>query len=270
MRGSLHPRLTPMGMDYETVGEFYAMLGANLRGMTDRLGETATFCGDPALQLSPAEIDLGGVTPVKCLATALEAFDSIVTQGEGAAEDSAHSHFQAFIKIRSEYAVLKGKNPDFTPAFPAAHNPVLRRPPRPEGHVWIEDEEAAETVDVANAAYTLMLRIIAFAFTLRSPAPEKTLAVDLAIGLMKALAILGERAARLPVGPSHPGCTAGVSFVALRDAAALSDGSGARHFIVERFAEIRAGADALGEDRRVSAAKEILRSLSDRAQSLLA
>jgi hypothetical protein len=269
VRGSARPRLTPMGMDYETVGDFYAMLGENLRAFTNRLGEKAAFCGDPALQLSPTEIDLGQVRPVKCLQTALEAFNAIVTQGEGAPEDSEHSHFQAFIRIRGEYAALKSANPDFAPAFPAAHNPVLRRPPKPEGHVWIENEEAAETVDVANAAYTLMLRAIAFAFTLRSPSPDKALVVDLAIGLMKAVAILGERAARLPAGPSHPNCTAGISFVALRDAAALSDGSGARHFLVERFTEIEAGAALLGEDQRVAAARDILRGLSERAKALL-
>lgn len=269
VRGATHPRLTPMGVDYETVGEFYAMLGERLRGLTERLGETATFCGDPALQLSKAEIDLPQVHPVKCLATALQAFDAIVQEGEGAAEDSEHSHFQAFIKLRSEYAALKAKNPDFAPAFPGAHNPVLRRPPKPEGHVWIENEEAAQTVDVANAAYSLMLRTIAFAFTLPSPSADKSLAVDLAIGLMRAVAILGESAARLPAGPSNPNCNAGLSFTALRDAAALSDGSGARHFIAERFAEIADGAAALTMDKRRQAAKQMLADLSGRAKALL-
>ena len=52
-------------------------------------------------------------------------------------------------------------NPDFKPAFPSAHNPVLRTPPRPENRIWIEDERASACVDLANAAYALMLRLLA-------------------------------------------------------------------------------------------------------------
>jgi Ferritin-like len=45
------PRLTPMAMDYETVGEFYAALGQRLKTFAAAVGEDAAFCGDPALQL---------------------------------------------------------------------------------------------------------------------------------------------------------------------------------------------------------------------------
>ena len=82
-------RLTPMGLDYDTVGVFYATLGANLQSFVDRLGESVAFCGDPALQLSPAEISLPGAKPVICIKTALAAFTSIIEQGEGAPADAA-------------------------------------------------------------------------------------------------------------------------------------------------------------------------------------
>ena len=49
-----------------------------------RLGEKELFCGDPALQLSPNEIDLQGAKPVLCTKTAIEACEAIVTEGEGA------------------------------------------------------------------------------------------------------------------------------------------------------------------------------------------
>src|SRR5262245_12873115 len=158
------PRLTPMGLDYSTVGAFYAALGDGLRGLVARVGEAGAFCGDRSLQLSRQEIDLGGVHPVVCAKTALAAFDAIVLQGEGAPRDSMHSHFAKFVAVRSEYHALKARNPAFVPAFPAATNPVLRRPPRPEGRVWIENEQAATTVDLANAAYGLMLRLLAYAY----------------------------------------------------------------------------------------------------------
>jgi CDGSH-type Zn-finger protein/uncharacterized Fe-S cluster protein YjdI len=80
--------------------------------------------------------------------------------------------------------------------------------------------------------------------------------------------LLGERAARLPAGPSNPGCNAGMSFIALRDSAPLPHGSGARRFITERFAELAEAAALLevGGDVRAIDASRQLRALADKAQ----
>jgi len=157
-----------------------------------------------------------------------------VQQGEGAREDATGSHYQRFLSIRSELAELKKANPAFQPAHPAAVNPVLRPPLRPQGRVWLENEDAFATVDVANASYALMLRLIAYSYTVRRPAPEKALAVDLALGLMRAMTQLAERAARLPAGPSNPSCNAGMSFTTLRDAAPLLPGASAHRYFTGR------------------------------------
>jgi uncharacterized Fe-S cluster protein YjdI/CDGSH-type Zn-finger protein len=133
--------------------------------------------------------------------------------------------------------------------------------------VWIEDPDAFATVDIANACYGLMLRLLAYAYALRGPSTEKSLVVDLAIGLMQALAPLAERAARLPAGPSNPNCNAGVSFITLRDSAALSPGPAARRFFIERFAQLAQGAQGLrgSGDPRALAAADALASLAARA-----
>jgi CDGSH-type Zn-finger protein/uncharacterized Fe-S cluster protein YjdI len=256
-----------MAIDYATVGEFYAAVGAGLRGLVQRLGEPAAFCGDPALQLSEGELDLAGAKRVVCIKTALAAFDSIIWQGEGAPDHSTGSHFERFSMIRAEYRSLKAKNPGFEPSYPAATNPVLRRPPRPEGRVWIESEPSIAVVDLANAAYGLMLRLLAYAYAVPAPHPDKALAVDLGVGLMRAITALGEYAARLPAGPSHPQCNAGMSFTSLRDAAALLPGPGARRFFVERLSELASAAAAMmpsGTPRLLGAARA-LRELADRA-----
>jgi CDGSH-type Zn-finger protein/uncharacterized Fe-S cluster protein YjdI len=261
-------RLTPMGLDYDTVGEFYGAISEGLRALVARWGEPAVFCGDPALQLSAAEAGLATARPVICAKTALAGFSAIVEQGEGAPADAAGSHFQRFAAIRSEYTALKEADPAFEPAFPAAVNPVLRTPMRPAGRVWIEDEAAAATADVANAIYGLMLRLIAYAYQIPRPAPEKSLAIDLALGLMRAFMPLAQRTARLPAGPSHPACHAGVSFVALRDAAPLPPGPGARRFFTERLAELVGATQALGapQDARVGAALRVFTDLERRAR----
>ncbi len=266
--GTSGARLTPMGVNYETVGDFYVALGEGLRALVAHCGEASAFDGDRALQLSPEEVNLPGARHVVCLKTALAAFAAIVEQGEGAPRDSVGSHYQKFLGIRAELRALTDRNPAFSPAFPAATNPVLRRPPRPEGRVWLENPDAVATVDLANASYGLMLRLLAYAYVVRGPGAEKSLAVDLAIGLMQAVMPLAERAARLPAGPSNPQCNAGMSFITLRDSAALPPGPAARRVFVERFAQLAEGAAALraSGDARAVAAADQLASLASRAQ----
>jgi CDGSH-type Zn-finger protein/uncharacterized Fe-S cluster protein YjdI len=265
-RGVAASRLTPMAIDYDTVGDFYASVGESVTRFVERVGEKAAFCGDPALQLSTAEIDLGGAKPVICAKTVLAAFDAIVRQGEGAPADSEGSHYQKFSAIRRELRVCREANRSFQPAFPAAVNPVLRRPPRPEGRVWIENEDAAQCVDLANTAYGLMARLIAYSYVVPRPAPAKALAVDLGIGLMSAMSLLAERAARLPAGPSNPDCHAGVTFVALRDSAPFPPGVAAHRFFIERLHELAKGAATIdAESVRTSRAARLLNELAARA-----
>jgi len=269
-RGVARPRVTPMPVDYETVGQFYENLSANLRDFVARVGEREAFSGDRNLQISRKEIDFQGCDPVICSKTALAAFDAIVSQGEGALQENADSHYQRFIGIREEMKALEAANPSFAPAWPSAVNPVLRRPVRQGVRVWLEDEAAAATVDVANSAYMLMLRLISHSYLVPRPHPLKALCVDLALGLMRAMAPLGERAARLPAGPSNPGCNAGMSFTALRDSAPFPPGDSANHFFVERLHELHRAAKSLesndGGDARVAQAAKVLGDLAQRAE----
>jgi CDGSH-type Zn-finger protein/uncharacterized Fe-S cluster protein YjdI len=267
-RGTKAKRLTPSVTDYDTVGEFYEQLGNCLQAFAALHGEKTAFCGDAALQLSQNEVQLLGAKPVICSKTALGAFVTIREEGEGAAAHLENSHFARFRAIQRELAALKAENPHFAPAFPAAHNPVLRRPLRPEGRVWIENEDAAQTVDLANAAYALMLRLLAYSYLVPRANPEKALVVELGLGLMHAFTALGERAVRLPAGPSNPDCHAGVSFTALRDAGAFPPSPGARHAFVERLEEMLAASNLLvksGDPRTLSAHRS-LEGLLERAR----
>jgi CDGSH-type Zn-finger protein/uncharacterized Fe-S cluster protein YjdI len=271
VRGTLGARLTPMGVDYETVGSFYATLGDSITRFVHTHGESVAFCGEASLQLSSHELGLAGAKPVLCLKTALEAFNDIILQGEGAPEHSISdqgSHYQRFAAIRAELQSLITQDTHFKPAHPAATNPVLRRPPRPEGRVWIEDAQATATVDIANAAYGLMLRMLAHVYTLPSPSEEKSLTVDLAMGLMRATTHLGEHAARLPAGPSNPHCHAGMSFTALRDTSPLPAGIAARRFFKERLEELSEATLALNARAasRIDKASRVFKALVEHAK----
>ena len=89
--------------------------------------------------------------------------------------------------------------------------------------------------------------------------------MDLAIGLMRAVMPLAERAARLPAGPSNPDCNAGMSFITLRDAGALpreprraAFSRSASQQLSEAGATLAAGGDA----RAGAAAAQLLRLAS--------
>jgi CDGSH-type Zn-finger protein/uncharacterized Fe-S cluster protein YjdI len=267
-RGHSAKRLTPTVTDYQTVGQFYAELSRGLEAFVAHHGEARAFCGDPGLQLSAAEVPLLEAKPVICLKTALAAFATIREQGEGAPEHSEKSHFVRFQAIRDELRKLVAERPQFAPAFPAAHNPVLRRPLRPEGRVWIEDAAAAKTVDLANSAYALMLRFLAYSYLVPRERPEKALVVELSSGLMRVMTQLAERAVRLPAGPSNPGCHAGVSFTALRDSGAFPPSPGARYAFSERLSELVEAARELDQngDQRTAQALRLLRGVAEHAE----
>ncbi|MEO8061325.1 MAG: ferritin-like domain-containing protein [Pseudomonadota bacterium] len=271
-RGDARHRVTPMPIDYETVGEFYETLSKNLAAFVARVGEKESFCGDRNLQISRKEMDFQGCDPVICSKTALAALEAIISQGEGAAIENQESHYCRFMEIRAELQSLKAANPTFAPALPAAVNPVLRRPVRQGARVWLENEEAAATVDVANSAYLLMLRLISHSYLVPRPHPAKALCIDLGLGLMRAMTPLAERAARLPAGPSNPECNAGMSFTALREAAPLPPGVSAGKFFLERLRELTAGATqlAVNGDARVAQALRILSDLLQRAERTFA
>lgn len=264
-RTPVAPRLTPAAYDYATIGIFYQTIEADLRALVEAIGEDAVFCGDPALQLSQAEVTLAGARPVTNLESALAALCEIVVEGEGAPSDHDNSHFQRFVGVRAELRQFAAANPDFAPAHPAAVNPVLRKPPRPEGRVWLEDADAVATVDLANAIYALALRLLAGGYAIARPNPDKALYIGSAIGLMHALTAVAERAARLPAGPSNPGCNAGISFTALREAASLPAGASARRLYLERIEELRAVAEAMDPaDPRCARAARILQKQAAR------
>lgn len=265
-RGATRDGLTPMAIDYATLGVLYGTIENNLRTFVEAHGDEVAFAGDPALQLDADITGLAGVSPVTSLESALTALTLIVQQGEGAPGHSERSHFARFVKIREELQGLCAQNPGFEPAFPAATNPVLRRPVRAAHRVWIEDEEAARTVDIANASYALMLRLLAYSYVLPRNNSEKRLAVALAIALMRAVTMLGERAARLPAGASYPDCNAGMTFTTLRDAAPLAPGLAARVYFIERFEQVAAAISSLDQrDARVAGATRIAGGLSKRA-----
>jgi CDGSH-type Zn-finger protein/uncharacterized Fe-S cluster protein YjdI len=214
-RSSAKPRLMPFGGDYATVGDLYAAIRDAFVRLTARMGEPVLFCGEPAVQIRPADATLPGIVAVLNLDCALRALDTIVIQGEGSVTEG-DSHFARFRGIKGEYLELLAKRPDFTPARPAARNPVMRPPIVPTGRVHVTAEPAASLIDLANASYVHMLRMLqqVYAVRARPPVQKRTL-LGCAFLLMRAVTVIAEELTRLPASDSA-GCNAGMSFATVR------------------------------------------------------
>ncbi len=258
-RGLNGLKLTPTAQDYETVGHLYRSVEAGIRHLAETLGEKALFCGDRALQVDASIVRLTGLIAVTDLASAIQAIETIVEQGEGASAAHADGHYQRFISIRDAYDALLAKAPDFSPAHPVARNPVMRRPPVPEGRVWVSAAPAQGVLDLANAVYNHMLRLLAHGFHGIAHEDKRRL-IDAAIDLMFAVDPLARELARLKANETD-GCNAGISFAALRTVTTPPTLPPTLPTLVQRLDELIAGAQALDQTPRVAKAVAVLKAV---------
>lgn len=239
-------RLMSGTFDYATVGLLYASIEEGIQSLAATLGESALFVGDPCHQISPEVVALSNVAVVQCVKSAITAIDAIVRQGEGSNPDEEGSHYRRFLKIREEYQALLAARPDFRPGRAAAHNPVMRRPPDPEGRLWINAEPAASLVDLGNAIYAHSLRCLALGYAGIDRAAQRGV-IGASIDLMRILTPVAERLTMLPANVDVPDVMAGLSFATLRSASALPPEPGAIPVLVERLRVIAARAQAIGD-----------------------
>lgn len=237
-------RLSPGPRDYATVGELYEVLLHSLEATVAASGENAVFRGDPALQVDATLAPLPGVVPVTDLASAKRAILTIVTQGEGAGDENAHSHYSRFTRIAEELAALTAADPSFEPAWPAATNPVMNRPVQQESErVHISEPGIAKWLDIGNALYTTSLRCLLQGFAAKDRRSKATWLAS-SFALMRGMVPVGEGLAARPAGPDPKGPHAGLTFTSLRTLATLPD-EGAAAFVAERLDQLRERALAL-------------------------
>jgi hypothetical protein len=256
-REEAHHGLMPSVQDYTTIGRLYEALRWNLRACAQRLGERALFIGPVDAQMSPSVVGMPGVTTIDSLSSALAAIDTIVEQGEGSRASRDDSHFERFSKIREEYEQLADADPTFTPAWPAAESPVMRRPPDPAGKVFVDAPHAARVLDLANATYSLLLRFLVQAFGREDgDRPVQRRYMNAAIELMHVVGQLSAVLVTLPASATHPGVNAGMSFTMLRSVEPFYAGAAEDKLVAERLKELAAGARSLARSTQALAGLE--------------
>lgn len=268
-RGSgIEGGVSPTGQDYRTAGELYRAIRSSLGSLAETLGEGALFSGGVERQVGPDVARLPGLCVVTDLASACSAIEVIVDQGEGAPEQRRGSHYDRFLGIKEEYEALLADDPTFAPSMPIAENPVMRRPVDDTERVFIDNPAAAELVDLANALYGQMLRVLAQAYGRTRPKKaDQRLLLDAAIETMQCLVPLAEALARLPASDGHPGVNAGMSFATLRDYAPGIEDEAEFAVLGERFGELAAAASALADTIPSTSGAERLAAIADRLGS---
>lgn len=245
VRSELQGRLTDANGDYDTVGELYQSIEASLVALAAGMGEAALLVGPLSAQLSEQDVFLPGLCTIGSVADALRALELIVTQGEGSNSCNEQSHYARFRTIRSQWEVLADQRPGFCPHRPAARDPIMRAPVVSGQRVQVVAEPASSLLDAGNAAYVLMLRLLALISDAQPALLPRPAVMAQAMTLMHAVADIGAALTALPANPAHPGVHAGLTFTVSRTALGYQSPLSAALLIGERLEQFAAHAQRL-------------------------
>jgi hypothetical protein len=205
--------IVPRSQDFATVGHLYRSIEAGFAHLAGKLGERRLFAGPPQAQATQRDFGWPELVPVTDLASAQQAIDEILEQGEGARGNWNDAHFGQFVEIMDEYLQLREANPAFEPALPVLAVSV-RPGERDTGALLVTDPLTRQVMDLFNVSYEALLLMLQrfFARTEETDAQLKALA-DACVNVMfRAIKPLGDLVTTLPAGPDYPGRTAGPSF----------------------------------------------------------
>jgi hypothetical protein len=186
-------------------------------------------------------------------ASAIRAIQEITKQGEGTNHDRVDSHFGAFVAILKELLDSAARGSGFAPARSAMRNPSAAVVRGYSANANPIDEPLAErAAALFDSVYTLMLRMLAWAFEFEAAGVEEqlkkfcTTTIDL---MPRVLQPLGEGLMLMPAGDKYPGKTAGPGFGLTRHIMLPPNADNARRLCCERLNELAALASDLSAHR---------------------
>lgn len=146
--------LVPEVPHYQYVGELYDHIVTGLR----TIPEDVLFIGSPTRQVDNAwsvNVDMRVITD---RASALDAINDIVRDGEGTPTRRLDSHYGRFCRMWRAY-----RTAPFEAARPVARNPRTRAPRAPSNvpFTLITEPTALAVAELFNATYALALRLLA-------------------------------------------------------------------------------------------------------------
>ncbi len=214
--------LVAVPQEWRTVGHLYRGIEAGLAYLCGRYGEGAVFVGPAGAQAVTDVFEWPELIAITDLASAQQAIEVIVEQGEGARGDWMRSHFGTFVGILEDLLAVQSADPGFDPARPV-EPAFVRLPPDVDSGTLIEDVLTARVADLTNCLYEVILQVLSryYIHHGETAAELDTLARTAKHLMNWIMRELGTVLATLPVGPSRPGCTAGFTFDIARPATFL-------------------------------------------------
>jgi hypothetical protein len=205
--------LVPRLQDFATVGHLYRAIEAGFGHLVDKMGEDRLFVGPPQAQVTQSAFAWPELVAVTDLASATAAIEAIVAQGEGPRGDWRNAHFGRFKQVFDEFMAIRSADETFEPARPVVAARVRPGEGESAGPL-IEDPVTARVADLFNVVYEVLLQVLyRLLARIDETQAETAVLADVTVGLMyDAIEPLGNLLATLPVGPDHPGATAGAPF----------------------------------------------------------
>ncbi|HEY6287434.1 MAG TPA: ferritin-like domain-containing protein [Ktedonobacteraceae bacterium] len=234
-------QIVPHTQDFATQGHLYRGIEQGFRHLVEKYGEQRVFIGPPRAQAIQEYFGWPELIAVTDLASACQAIEAIVEQGEGARGDWRQAHFGKFLKIRQEYRDLKQQDPGFEPARPVVAAYV--RPPSDTSEVpLISDPVTAGISELFNASYEVMLQILMRYFIHGEETEDElqTLSSMAVSAMFMVIKPLGQLLTTLPIGTVLPGKVAGPTFEIYQTAYILPHHDAAWIVLHERLLELAA------------------------------
>jgi hypothetical protein len=213
-----HLELVPATQEFSTIGHLYRGIERGLVHLADKYGEKRLFVGSTRTQATEESFGWPELVTVHDLKSAAKAVETIIVEGEGARGDWKKAHFGRFLKVHDELREVRSRNPGFEPANPVIPAYVKNHADVSEPVATISDPFTLTVAELFNASYETAMQILTRYFLhVDTSQDELGMLSDSAVGLMsEVLRPLGRLMATLPVGPNHPGKTAGPAFEVYR------------------------------------------------------
>ncbi|HEX6780496.1 MAG TPA: ferritin-like protein [Solirubrobacterales bacterium] len=156
---------------YKTIGEFYGAIEEAIQALDARGG---LFTGEPGRQIGPSVFHpaphSGRMIEVKDLASAMEALELIVDQGEGDVKtpgpgekfdaEGQLAHYYLFKELREGHEYLEGDSPEKPTGPPIVIDTGAILPMKPNLRAGELSGELRDEAEAFNATYTRLLEQI--------------------------------------------------------------------------------------------------------------
>jgi len=262
--------LVAVAQEWRTVGHLYRGIEAGLANLCARYGEDAVFIGPVRAQAVTDIFEWPELIAVTSLASANRAIATIVEQGEGARGDWIRSHFGTFVGILEDLLAEQAADPAFNPARPV-EPAFVRLPPDVAAGTLIEDPVTGQVVGLAAILYEAVLQVLSryYFHYVESTAEYDTLARTAKHLMNWVMRELGPVLTALPIGPSHPGRTAGPTFDIARPAIfLLPHHDAAWKIIKERLDALQQACASLGQQPGLGALAPLAGKLQSMSQDI--